>query len=387
MVVHGLRNPGNLGRADSKTALEWKRVRGDPNAPQDDHEVEVEDLGPDSEDEEQGQRNPMDPGDFVSQITVRRPRPTPIPQIHDQLQDKSGLEDSDTTQTSGEEESQSGLHSGDLLEDAKFHQDASLLRCKPLTICWREGSLNKHSLMEEASGALHTAESQVSKRQQELLKIQKDHEADIHLAVGQVVYEYREQLTAAKHKQQSKDRKHQQTVHQLQDQVHALELSLASQATLPSVRHTKEEADLQEEIFNYLPGTVNTRRGAALYESWYQPFSFWKQVRFGDRSQMPDLKSDADSDDQQNSPPTIPHSSTPHRGVKPMNQTFDVSHIPNLTGGPQDTAAIAAEVSAVVAAQASKEFCRMRDPKITKFKGGYLADAELMFRSWHAWIS
>ena len=26
----------------------------------------------------------------------------------------------------------------------------------------------------------------------------------------------------------------------------------------------------------------------------------------------------------------------------------------------------------------------MRDPKITKFKGGYLADAELMFRSWHA---
>ena len=97
---------------------------------------------------------------------------------------------------------------------------------------------------------------------------------------------------------------------------------------------------------------------------------------------MPDLKSDADSDDQQNSPPTTPHSSTPHRGAKPMNQTFDVSHIPNLTGGPQDAAAIAAEVSAAAAAQASKEFCQMQDPKITKFKGGYSADAELMFRSW-----
>ena len=97
---------------------------------------------------------------------------------------------------------------------------------------------------------------------------------------------------------------------------------------------------------------------------------------------MPDLKSDADSDDQQNSPPTIPHSSTPHRGAKPMNQTFDVSQIPTLTGGPQDTAAIAAEVSAAVAAQASKEFHRMRDLKITKFKGGYSADAELTFRSW-----
>ena len=78
---------------------------------------------------------------------------------------------------------------------------------------------------------------------------------------------------------------------------------------------------------------------------------------------MPDLKSDADSDDQKNSPPTTPCSSTPHRGAKPMNQTLDVSHIPNLTGGPQDTAAIAAEVLAVVAAQVSKEFCWMRDSK------------------------
>ena len=59
-----------------------------------------------------------------------------------------------------------------------------------------------------------------------------------------MVFEYREQLTAAKQKQQSKDHKHQQKVHRLQDQVRALELSLASQATLPSVHHTKEEADL-----------------------------------------------------------------------------------------------------------------------------------------------
>ena len=43
------------GRAGSKTALERRRVRDDPNTQQADHdrEVEVEDLGPDSEDEEQ----------------------------------------------------------------------------------------------------------------------------------------------------------------------------------------------------------------------------------------------------------------------------------------------------------------------------------------------
>ena len=45
-------------------------------------------------------------------------------------------------------------------------------------------------------------------------------------------------------------------------------------------------------------------------------------------------------------------------------------------------ATIAAEVSAAAAAQASKEFRQMWEPKITKLRGGYSADAELMFRSW-----
>ena len=68
-------------------------------------------------------------------------------------------------------------------------------------------------------------------------------------------------LPAAKQKQQSKDCKPQQTVHQLQDQVRALELSMASHTTLPSVRPTKDEADLWEEIFNYLPGTGQYSKG------------------------------------------------------------------------------------------------------------------------------
>ena len=200
-----------------------------------------------------------------------------------------------------------------------------------------------------------------------MLKLQRDHEANVEQAVGRVVSEYREQLIATKQRQQLKDRKHQQTVHQLQDHVRALELSMASQATLPSVRHTKEEADLREEIFNYLPGTVNARRGTTVYESQDQPLSFQKHVRFGDRSKMPDLKSDdTDSEDPQTIPPTIPCSSTPHRGKRPRNETFDVSHIPNLTSVPHDVVAIAAEVSAAAAAQASKEFHRMRDPKITQ---------------------
>ena len=35
-------------------------------------------------------------------------------------------------------------------------------------------------------------------------------------------------------------------------------------------------------------------------------------------------------------------------------------------------------------AQALKEFRQMQEPKITKLRGGYSADAELVFRSWWA---
>ena len=344
----------------------------------------MEELGPESDGDEQEQRNPLDPGDLASQITVRRPRPRLTPMAPPE--EDFDLEDSEAPETTGEEESEGavgGLLTGDILEDAKFYQDVAVeLQTAYDTLETR--FTQQARLMEEASGALHAAESEASKWQRELLKLQRDHEANVEQAVGQAVSEYKEQLIAAKQRQQSKDRKHQQAVHKLQDRVRALELSLASQATLPSVRHTKEEADLWEEIFNYLPGTVNTRRGAAVYESQDQPLSFQKHVRFGDRSRMPDLKSDdTDSEDPQTLPPTIPRSSTPYRGKRPRNETFDISHIPNLTNVPHDAAAIAAEVSAAAAAQASKEFRRMRDPKITKFKGGYSADAELTFRSWH----
>ena len=68
-----------------------------------------------------------------------------------------------------------------------------------------------------------------------------------------------------------------------------------------------------------------------------------------------------------------------------MNRTFDVSSIsPTNFGAAQDAATIAAEVSAAAAAQVSKEFRHMREPKITKLRGGYSTDTKLVFRSWWA---
>ena len=171
----------------------------------------------------------------------------------------------------------SSLVTGNLLEDTKFYQDVAVeLQTAYDTL--QQRLAQQARLMEEASGALHAAESQASKRQWELLKVQRNHEADVQQAIGEAVVGYREQVTMAKKDQQKKDREHQQMVHQLQDQVRTLELSLAGHTNLPSVRHTQEDANLWQEVFNYLPSTVNTKRSAAVYDTQDQPFSFRKHI-------------------------------------------------------------------------------------------------------------
>ena len=119
---------------------------------------------------------------------------------------------------------------------------------------------------------------------------------------------------------------------------------------------------------------------------WIKLFLSISRSNLGDRPNRPDLKSDADLGDQVTSGHNLPHSSTPYRTTtnptNPLNQTFNISGILPLSGNPQDAATIVAEVSAAVAAQTLKEFWHMWKPKITKFKGGYSAETELLFRSW-----
>ena len=129
------------------------------------------------------------------------------------------------------------------------------------------------------------------------------------------------------------------------------------------------------------------------YDSPDQPYSFQKNVRFGDRFKQPDLESDMEESGVTANIPKIATSQIPARSLTPyrrasegpMNRTFEVSGIsPTNLGATHDTATIAAEVSAAATAQVSKEFRHMREPKITKLPGGYSADAELVFRSWQA---
>ena len=156
-------------------------------------------------------------------------------------------------------------------------------------------------------------------------------------------------------------------------------MSLAGQgaSNLPSVgvsHQVPSGTALWDEVLNIILGTVNQCWGAAQYNSQDQAFSFQKKGRF-EQGSSPDLGSTTSLD-----PGLQPQSSMPHRLPQP-NQTFDVSQIP-FQSGVQDVATITTEVLAAAVVQASKEFRHMQESKMTKLKGGYSSDAELVFRSW-----
>ena len=303
-------------------------------------------------------------------------------------------------------------HTANLLEDVKYFHNAALsyqdayeaLQAQQVELQTKFSE--QAQLVQEASDALRASEVESAARQQELVSelttLRDQREADIQQAIGQAVVQYCEQLESAQTTQQQRDREHQQSIHRLQEQVHALEVSLAGQATLPSVASSSSQTELRREVFNIVPGTVNTRRGATQYESPDQAFSFQKQVRFEDDHNSPELGPVMNSGEGRPTPtlPVIPprlsdisgishpthpphYSSTPYRAMIHGN-TFDIEPATPILDESRQVANIAAEVSAAAAAQASKEFRRMREPKITKLKGGYSADTELMFRSWRS---
>ena len=343
----------------------------------------------------------------VAQTTSQPPSPT-------RTRQPQRTESVESVQTPGSAESveSANMHTANLLEDVKYFHNTALSyqdaygALQEQQVELQTKFSEQAQLVQEASDALRANEVESAARQQELMSelttLRDQREVDIQHTVGQAMVQYREQLDSAQTTQQQRDREHQQSIQRLQEQVRALEVSLAAQATLPSVASSSSQTELRREVFNIVPGTVNTRRGATQNESPDQAFSFQKQVRFEDDRSSPELGPVMNSGEGRPTPtlPVIPprlsdisgiahstrplhYASTPYRAPIHGN-TFDVELATPILNESRQVANIAAEVSAAAAAQASKEFRRMREPKITKLKGGYSADAELMFRSWRS---
>ena len=145
-------------------------------------------------------------------------------------------------------------------------------------------------------------------------------ETDIQQAVGQAVSQYEQRLS----KEQSHTQQHQSAIVELQGQVQALQVSLVSQKDLSSVGATQEGVNLRDEVFNYVPGTVNTNRVTVVNNSPDQAFLFQKHVQFGDRPNRPDLESDVARSGAPTSPQLPPYSLTPFCGSSqvPLHKTL-----------------------------------------------------------------
>ena len=77
------------------------------------------------------------------------------------------------------------------MSDAKFYQDTAIELQNAYDTLQHRYAQQTH-LIQEASGALHITETQAS-QWQELLDLQKDHEADVQLAVSKAVFELKEE--------------------------------------------------------------------------------------------------------------------------------------------------------------------------------------------------
>ena len=131
----------------------------------------------------------------------------------------------------------------DLIEDAKFYQDVAINYQNAYEVLLaQQAELQdkfkaQSCLMEEASAAIHAAETEAQQHHQELLHLRQEHQKEVDSVVSRVAEQYKVQLTSAQGSLQSWDLKHKLEVQKLQEKIHTLEVSLASQgaSNLPSV--------------------------------------------------------------------------------------------------------------------------------------------------------
>ena len=143
----------------SKAALEHGGATDDPivTQPGGTREIAVGKVEPDSEDDS-GEIVIVPSQDLVSQIAVWRT--TPTQETHQQ-----GFKHPHVQQAIGVEDTL-----GDILQYAKLYQDAAIEYWSAYEALQKRYS-EQACLMQDASGALLTAESQASQKQQELLDL------------------------------------------------------------------------------------------------------------------------------------------------------------------------------------------------------------------------
>ena len=170
--------------------------------------------------------------------------------------------------------------------------------------------------------------------------------------------------------------------------------SLKEQSLLKQKPEQSEPGDkvpgLKASAFNFIPGTVNTKRGGATnlhdetiaWSNYEEPPPIpprkveTKHVHFTSTPQHPAQPNLIDLDDK---PCTIIHAGNPfisHPSIPFIPPEAPVSN--PLVPASSDATTLLGNTMAAVAS----EFKKMREPKLAKLKGGTTANASLFFTSW-----
>ena len=145
--------------------------------------------------------------------------------------------------------------------------------------------------------------------------------------------------------------------------------------------------ELKTTAFNFVPGTVNTKRGGAvnLHEEtilWSKnedapPIPPRKHVHFTSTPRHPVQSNLFDSDDEN---PITGHPGNPFisNPGNPFTQQQVHGNVPAQTTVDTDATTIISNTMSAVAS----EFKKMREPKLAKLKGGVTSGASLFFNIW-----
>ena len=184
---------------------------------------------------------------------------------------------------------------------------------------------------------------------------------------------------------------HNAQISQVLKEVEALKEQSRIQPNTKSDKPGEKISGLKATAFNFMPGTVNTRRGGAV--NIHDDTILWsknddappipprkqdeKHVHFTSTPRHPVQSNLFDSDDEN---PIIGHSGNPFisNPGNPFVQQPVRSQIPVQTTVDTDATTIIGNTMSAVAS----EFKKMREPKLAKLKGGITSRASLFFNSW-----
>ena len=184
---------------------------------------------------------------------------------------------------------------------------------------------------------------------------------------------------------------HNAQISQVLKEVEALKEQSHIQPTAESNEPGDKISGLKSTAFNFMPGTVNTRRGGTV--NIHNDTILWsknddappipvckqdeKHIHFTSTLRHPVQSNLFDLDDKN---PIMGHSGNPFisNPGNPFVQQPVCSQIPVQTTVNTDATTIIGNTMSAVAS----EFKKMREPKLTKLKGGFTSGASLFFNSW-----